>query len=282
MLEAMGRQVTLFSRVALVTALVTALIATIATIGPTTTASADGGDVVFVIGDSLTVGTFPFAARAFDEVGLGTARLNAHGSRGIWFKAADDPTTGLLAVDRLRARYGDSNEWIIALGTNDATRIAPSVYPALITTVLDRIGRGRRVMWVNVYLPNFPEEMTAFNRALATAAAKPGRRASIQTVTAAARIPTTVAVTMSSRTPALAVRPTTPAHAAVAASTARGNGRSRSAAMRGQAGDGTMGAGGRTASGFSRTRGTMANTSRSDASVWPKVSTALTCGDRAP
>ena len=122
----------------------------------------------------------------------------------------------------------------------------------------------------------------AMGGAVATTAAKPGRRASAATVAAAARMATIVATAMSSRMPALAVSPITPAHPAAAASTKRGKGRSSSEGMAGfrpARHDGLRRT--RLVRRFGR-RGTIAKTSTSEASVWPKVSTALTGGVVAP
>ncbi|MEP7112056.1 MAG: GDSL-type esterase/lipase family protein [Ilumatobacteraceae bacterium] len=125
---------------------------------------------VSVVGDSLTIGTLPFQADAFTTTGWGQSTVDAYGSRGIRTKIKKDPHTGLTAVDAIKAKSGDSDLWVVALGTNDAGIYATAKHPTLIRMMMDQIGIGHKVMWVNVYLPGTPERQDHWNAALATVA----------------------------------------------------------------------------------------------------------------
>lgn len=125
---------------------------------------------VSVVGDSLTIGTMPFQADAFATAGWGHSAVDAYGSRGIRTKIRKDLHTGLTAVDAIKAKSGDSDLWVIALGTNDAGIYANSKHPALIRMMMDQIGSGHKVMWVNIYLPETPERQDHWNSALSTVA----------------------------------------------------------------------------------------------------------------
>jgi lysophospholipase L1-like esterase len=125
---------------------------------------------VSVIGDSLTIGTLPFQADAFTTTGWGHSAVDAYGSRGIRTKIKKDLHTGLTAVDAIKATSGDSDLWVIALGTNDAGIYAKAKHPTLIRMMMDQIGGGHKVMWVNIYLPETPVRQDHWNSALATVA----------------------------------------------------------------------------------------------------------------
>jgi len=134
---------------------------------------AEGG--VSMVGDSLTSGSLPYQAADFAVVGWPDAWIDAHVSRGIRTRASGDPHTGLSAVDALRARHGDTTTWVVALGTNDAGIFAARRYDELIGEMLDRIGSGHLVMWVNIFLPRATGREAAWNAALdAAAAERPG------------------------------------------------------------------------------------------------------------
>ncbi len=131
-------------------------------------------DGVSMVGDSLTSGSLLYQADDFAAVGWPDAWIDAHASRGIRTHVSADPHTGLTAVDALRARHGDTRMWVVALGTNDAGIFAAPRYDELIGAMLDRIGSGHVVTWVNIYLPHATARQTAWNSALdAVAAARP-------------------------------------------------------------------------------------------------------------
>jgi lysophospholipase L1-like esterase len=121
---------------------------------------------ISMVGDSLTVGTMAYQSDDFIAAGWSTAAIDAHGSRGVTTRVSGDPHTGLTAVDALRAQYGDTKTWIVALGTNDARTQDSSRNRELIVSMLDRIGPQHKVIWVNIYLPTSPARQRAWNTAL--------------------------------------------------------------------------------------------------------------------
>jgi lysophospholipase L1-like esterase len=137
--------------------------ATAAPAGPTATR-------ISVIGDSLTIGTLPYQADAFSEVGWGHTAIDAYNSRGIRTKLNSDVHTGLTAVDAIRAKAGDSERWVIALGSNDAGIFPKPKHAALINSMMDRIGTAHYVMWVNIFLPENQPRQQYWNTSLASVA----------------------------------------------------------------------------------------------------------------
>lgn len=133
-------------------------------------AAAGSLGAIRVVGDSLTVGSLPYQADALTALGWTDVAIDAYGGRGITTKMSADPHTGLTAVDALRAEHGDATWWIVALGTNDSGIHASGEYVELIERMLDRIGAGHQVMWVNVYMPSRPSSQWAWNAALDTVA----------------------------------------------------------------------------------------------------------------
>ena len=125
---------------------------------------------VSVVGDSLTEGTMPYQAETLSYLGWGPAAIDAYKSRGIRTKMKGDPHTGLSAVDAIRLISGDSTLWVVALGTNDAGIYPADQHPALIREMLDQIGAGHYVLWVNVYLPGKLARQRSWNSALTTVA----------------------------------------------------------------------------------------------------------------
>jgi lysophospholipase L1-like esterase len=134
-------------------------------------ARADGGSLVFAIGDSLTIGMSPYLPARAAASGWAGIRIDAFKSRGIRTKVGADPTTGLGAVTSMRQRFGDTDSWIVALGTNDAG-FSSGAGTQLIREMLDAIGPGHRVLWVNVHLPRTPGVQQAWNTALNQVAAE--------------------------------------------------------------------------------------------------------------
>ncbi|MEO8266236.1 MAG: GDSL-type esterase/lipase family protein [Ilumatobacteraceae bacterium] len=125
---------------------------------------------VSVVGDSLTLGTLPYQADALTGAGWARSTIDAHGSRGIRTKVKSDRNTGLTAVDAIRETSGDSVLWVVALGTNDAGLYPKPKQPDMIRLMMDHIGSGHRVLWVNIYLPAKPVRHQSWNAALQTVA----------------------------------------------------------------------------------------------------------------
>ena len=121
---------------------------------------------VSVVGDSLTTGTVPYQATAFADVGFARTTIDSFHSRGVRTKVKRDPHTGLTAVDAIREEVGDSQLWVVELGTNDSGVHHKEQYPEVILQLMDRIGGGHYVMWVNIYLPTKPQRQQNWNAAL--------------------------------------------------------------------------------------------------------------------
>ncbi len=113
-----------------------------------------------------------YQADAFTAVGWAQSTIDAHGSRGIRTKVKADPHTGLTAVDAVRETSGEPDVWVVALGTNDAGIFSNDKHADLIREMLDHIGSGHSVMWVNIYLPDIRKRQVAWNSALAEVAAE--------------------------------------------------------------------------------------------------------------
>jgi lysophospholipase L1-like esterase len=129
---------------------------------------------VSVIGDSLTIGTMPYQSAAFSNAGWGHSAIDAYNSRGVRTKLKKDHYTGVTSVDAIRATSGDSDLWVIALGSNDAGIYAKAKHAEVIGMMMDKIGSGHTVMWVNVYLPKAAPRQEHWNSALATVAKERG------------------------------------------------------------------------------------------------------------
>jgi lysophospholipase L1-like esterase len=127
---------------------------------------------VSVVGDSLTEGTMPYQAETLSYLGWGPSAIDAYKSRGIATKMKGDPHTGLSAVDAIRSTSGDSDLWVVALGTNDAGFYKQDSQVELIREMVDRIGEGHYVLWVNVYLPTTEKRQRMWNDSLTMVAAE--------------------------------------------------------------------------------------------------------------
>lgn len=121
---------------------------------------------ISMVGDSLTCGTQPFQADDFAEAGWSHSTIDAYVSRGVRTKLKADRYTGLKAVDAIRDKPGDSEAWVVALGTNDAMIYSNEKQAEVIRTMMDHIGAGHRVLWINVYLPDARPLQLAWNATL--------------------------------------------------------------------------------------------------------------------
>lgn len=137
---------------------------------PVTASTATPSGRVSVIGDSLTIGTMRYQATAFTAAGWASSTVDAHGSRGVRTKLKADPHTGLTAVDAIRAKTGEPDVWVIALGTNDAGLYSNAKQPDIIRQMADRIGAGHKTLWVNVYRADLGRRQDVWNTTLAQVA----------------------------------------------------------------------------------------------------------------
>jgi lysophospholipase L1-like esterase len=120
---------------------------------------------VFVVGDSLTVGTEPWLRASLRRAGWSLTGVDARVGR---------PVSEGLRI--LRARSGLPATVIVALGTNDLGA-APSTVAQWLRTARDIVGH-RRLVWVNLCLSATDHPRLAgfrqINAALATYAARFG------------------------------------------------------------------------------------------------------------
>ncbi len=133
-----------------------------------------------MVGDSLTSGSLPFQPAAFAEAGWLHSTIEAYASRGVRTKLRVDRYTGLTAVDAIRDRSGDSEAWVVALGTNDAVIYPNENQAEVIRQMMDHIGTGHKVMWINVYLPDARPLQLAWNAALDDAASRTRRHVGLR------------------------------------------------------------------------------------------------------
>lgn len=140
-----------------------------ASAAPTSPATAAVGRVS-VVGDSLTIGTLRYQAKAFTAAGWASSTVDAHGSRGVRTKLRSDPHTGLTAVDAIRSKAGEADVWVIALGTNDAGLYSNAKQADVIRQMADHIGAGRKILWVNVYRADLGRRQDVWNTTLADVA----------------------------------------------------------------------------------------------------------------
>lgn len=126
---------------------------------------------ISMVGDSLTVGSMPYQADDFRAQGWSRTMIDAYTSRGIKTKVRRDLHTGLTAVDAIRDSWGDTEVWIVALGSNDALIYPKRKHAAAISEMMDRIGRGHKVMWINAYVPEREPQAAAWNTSLDEVAA---------------------------------------------------------------------------------------------------------------
>jgi hypothetical protein len=140
-------------------------------LAPVTAIEAAPADSVYVIGDSLTFTTAPQVQASLAAAGWAANQVTAVGGRGVEIKLDADPDNGLTAVTRLRATFGDSPFWVVALGTNDAEKTPISGFRQTIERMLSAIGPQHQILWINVYLPTLPAQQVAWNNALLDAQA---------------------------------------------------------------------------------------------------------------
>jgi len=102
-----------------------------------------------MIGESSTQGTFPWIPPELGADGWGPLRLYAFPGVRI---PPDNPGFAIPVVQRWRAEGFDPRVWIIGLGANDVGFSTTSVpkATAYIDAMLDAIGPGREVLWINI------------------------------------------------------------------------------------------------------------------------------------
>lgn len=99
-----------------------------------------GSRRVFVVGDSLTLGTEPYLAAAMHRRGWTLTRVDARGGRPV--------NDGFAVLRTQRARLPQTV--VIALGTNNLWQ-GPAAVPGWLRTARAIVG-DRRLIWVNLCL----------------------------------------------------------------------------------------------------------------------------------
>jgi GDSL-like Lipase/Acylhydrolase family len=117
-----------------------------------------------VIGDSATQGTLPWIGDDLAALGWGPMRLYAFPGVRI---PADNPGFAIPTVQTWRAQGFDPRVFVIGLGDNDVGFSQDSVpkAAAYIDSMLDAIGPGREVLWLNITHPQASWQ-AAWNAAL--------------------------------------------------------------------------------------------------------------------
>ena len=127
---------------------------------------------VALVGDSLTISSWYGLPGEFVRQGWGPFQLEARSARRALVPSSI-ATSGIEGIRHIRSSGFDAPVWVVALGTNDMNVVAaqPGGAVGLINTVLDEIGPGHRVVWVNVYASGFLANSVQFNAALNDVAA---------------------------------------------------------------------------------------------------------------
>jgi hypothetical protein len=136
---------------------------------------------VWVVGDSLTVGSAPALRSGLDGLDLEAALVDGVNNRRI---PATAPISGVLAARAIRAANGEADCWVIALGTNDIANgvTTTSRARAVVAEMLAEVTPKARVWWVNVdFRPvegaavDYPAATQTFNAVLNERAASDPR-----------------------------------------------------------------------------------------------------------
>jgi GDSL-like lipase/acylhydrolase family protein len=142
---------------------------------PPGTSLPDAGAIA-VVGDSLSVQATDKERQELEAAGWRSVVVDAQLGRRINVESPRPPTSGMTAVRAIRAAHDDPLTWVIALGTNDAPMIGDdaAALKRPIEAMLDEIGPGHRIVWVNVYHAPRPEAAETFNRVLDAVARRAG------------------------------------------------------------------------------------------------------------
>jgi hypothetical protein len=131
----------------------------------TVTNSAQGPNgPIAVIGDSLTAGLINDLGSRLGDAGFGGLRIDAVVSRRM--TKSSSVSSGTSAIQAARSAGFDPTNWMIALGTNDFYE-SSSAMERMINEVLNEIGSGHTVTWVNIWMTAHTDESARFNTALA-------------------------------------------------------------------------------------------------------------------
>lgn len=131
-----------------------------------------GDSISFMAGYTFNTGSVTLADTLL-AAGWAAVHIDAKPSRSMWYPA-DTSFSGVHTVQRLRAEGHDPTVWMVQLGTNDVwfierCRCADMTAFARdrIAAVLDAVGAGVPVYWVNVRRWSNAAALAAVNTALA-------------------------------------------------------------------------------------------------------------------
>ena len=117
---------------------------------PVAASSANSGSSVFVLGDSLTVGSAPYIRKGYKRGSL-SVTIDAENSR---------PSSDLGPLNSDAA--SSASLWIIALGTND---FDAGDFKDSVRRAMNKAG-SRSVRWLNIYNASNPQQTSRINSAL--------------------------------------------------------------------------------------------------------------------
>jgi hypothetical protein len=108
---------------------------------------------VALVGDSLSAQAIVQEVTELKAAGWGPVVVNALSGRRVPTDSDQPPSSGIAAVDEVRAAGADPHTWIVELGTNDVARVREDAVALrlLVDAMLAKIGPGHRVVWVNVH-----------------------------------------------------------------------------------------------------------------------------------
>jgi hypothetical protein len=137
---------------------------------PATTVPAVGElDALAVVGDSLSVQSTNDQRSALQQAGWQSIVIDAESLRRIPKDSTTQPPySGVAAVRDIRAHGADPHTWIVELGTNDIGHTGTNSLSIIkvINTMLDEIGPGHRIVWINIYQGQQPERTATWNQVL--------------------------------------------------------------------------------------------------------------------
>ncbi len=142
---------------------------------PATTLPAVGElGAVAVVGDSLSVQSTKDQRSALQQAGWQSIVIDAESLRRIPKDSTTQPPySGVAAVRDIRAHRADPHTWIVELGTNDIGHTGTNSLSIIkvINTMLDEIGPGHHIVWINIYQGQQPERTATWNQVLQEVAA---------------------------------------------------------------------------------------------------------------
>jgi hypothetical protein len=128
---------------------------------------------VALVGDSLSAQSSALETARLEEAGWGPIVINALAGRRILHDPdITTPYAGVEAVKEVRAAGPDPYTWIVELGTNDVVYTGNDAAALLprIEAMLDAIGPGHRIVWINVRYGMDLAASATFNQLLAQVA----------------------------------------------------------------------------------------------------------------